>query len=201
MATRLPKKEKGKNQQSTRWWLLLCSSFVRWSAWIPALKTNKRVHRVWTNSTINQIVFLQPGTLICCTRQHCGLSAVSPHLAFSYTGDGRRMCKMLLDLLLWLFMSPVCLCANEICNRRWLAMLDCFQTLNNNKINYVCPRIGTLLILTVSQLAKPLTYSWLTENVKRYKKRKRVILIPQCTLELDASSKVAHNVWLIQTWE
>ena len=82
------------------------------------------------------------------------------------------MCKILLMLLLWLFMSPFCLCANDKRKRRWLAMLDCFQTLNNNKINYVCPRIGTWLILTVSQLIKPLIYSWLTENVKRYKKGK-----------------------------
>ena len=38
-------------------------------------------------------------------------------------------------------------------------LFNCCQTLNKNKINYVCPRIGTLLILTVSQLAKPLTYT------------------------------------------
>jgi hypothetical protein len=48
-------------QQSTRLWLLSCFFSLWWSAWIPALTTNKRVHRVWTNSTINQIgFFLQP---------------------------------------------------------------------------------------------------------------------------------------------
>ena len=45
-------------QQSTSLWLLSCFFSLRWSAWIPALTTNKRVHRVWTNSTINQIGFL-----------------------------------------------------------------------------------------------------------------------------------------------
>ena len=67
---------------------------------------------------------------------------------------------------------PVCLCANDICKRHWFAMLNCFQTLNNNKINYVGPRFGTWLILTVSQLLKSLTHSWSTEDLKQYKKEK-----------------------------
>ena len=38
----LAKEVKKRNQQSTRLWLLSCSSSVKWSAWIPALTTNKK---------------------------------------------------------------------------------------------------------------------------------------------------------------
>ena len=136
----------------------------------------KRVHRVWTNATINQIGFLQPKVPICCTQQHCGQSAVPPHLG-SFWLQKRANHTPAMDIARlncccccgssWV---PSCLCANDICNRLSFAMFDCFQTSNNNKINYVGPRIGTWLILTVSPLEKPFTYSWLTENVKRCNK-------------------------------
>jgi hypothetical protein len=126
----LAKEVKKRNQQSTRLWLLSRSSSVKWSAWIPALTTNKK-----GSSSLNKLdnepdcfFTTQHAYLLCATTlwtERCLTTA-----SRQYTCDGRHQGTLLLWLL-WLFMSFFCICANDICCRLLICNVWLSSTLSN----------------------------------------------------------------------
>ena len=144
----LAKEVKKRNQQSTRLWLLSCSSSVKWSAWIPALTTNKK-----GSSSLNKLdnkpdwfLKTQDASLAHTTTlwtESClatlGIFWLQKRANHTPAMDIARINCCCFCGSSW---ALFCLCANDICNRLSFAMFDCFQTLTK-KINYAGPRFGT----------------------------------------------------------
>jgi hypothetical protein len=121
----LPKKAK-RNQQSTRLWLLLCFSSVKWCAWIPALTNNKK-----GSSSLNKLdnkpdcFFLYNRTVERATSHHRKSTMRMWRMSRGYT----------VEVVVALH-EFFCICANDICNRLLICNVWLLSTLtNNNKIN------------------------------------------------------------------
>ncbi len=112
----LPKKAK-RNQQSTRLWLLSFSSSVKQSAWIRAHATNKKgASSLSKTRQYTRLVFLYSPECLSLYITTLWTERYLTAESRQYACDGCHQGTLLL-LLLWLFMSSFCICANDICNR------------------------------------------------------------------------------------